>query len=557
MNTDESVQSLAKVMIFTFPTPLQDTSPDILQFSTLTRHLPLTHYKTSSPHPLQDIFPSSPITRHIPLLTHYKTYYPPHPLQDIFPSSPITRHIPLLTHYKTYSPPHPLQDIFPSPITRHLPLTHYKTSSLLTHYKTYSPPHPLQDIFPSSPITRHIPLLTHYKTYYPPHPLQDIFPFSPLQDIFPFSHNKTFSTPHMTSPPSGTNKTSSLSPDQLHYIFPFPSSDVADLIHEIEDLRHQNRRLQDENLQLQRQLEAQDEVTASRQNEEEALRRKIKSLQELVEMRQGVMEENEELKTKLLALQETHREQEARLITLERDNTTLHTQASQWEIKQEARLITLERDNTTLHTQASQWEIKWQKTCADLDLAQTELQLKQNEQELMSSNEVLLAEKLKELESLKERCVQLTEKNELLEEEKEEVQLGLSTAALGEGGERVISAPGTKHSPKLRFSTPLHKHSICMELKDRLNEDRHLPSPLCEKVELSHSTRLTGRSALLPTYMSAWEMDVSGSSMQDYSLEMLKSRKSMSPQQADVDVKFGQLQEMERDTLQKEVIRLH
>ena len=46
--------------------------------------------------------------------------------------------------------------------------------------------------------------------------------------------------------------------------------------------------------------------------------------------------------------------------------------------------------------------------------------------------------------------------------------LGLSG---GSAGEEV--AQGTKLSPKLRFSTPLLKHSICMEIKDMVGSTFH------------------------------------------------------------------------------------
>ncbi|XP_060575335.1 uncharacterized protein LOC132732834 isoform X2 [Ruditapes philippinarum] len=168
------------------------------------------------------------------------------------------------------------------------------------------------------------------------------------------------------------------------------------------------------------------------------------------------------------------------------------------------------------------------------------------------------------------------EQNEKLQEEKEDVQVklaqingklqryqnneeqqGLSDESLtgnNSAGER------SKVSPKLRFSTPLARHSICMELKDRLNEDKTLPSPFCEKLELSTDVNIINRrSVLLPTYMSAWDFEVSNGSLQDYSLELLKNRKSLSPSlyDADFEKKLNSLKDLEKDGLQKEIVKLY
>ncbi|XP_053398172.1 inositol 1,4,5-triphosphate receptor associated 2-like [Mercenaria mercenaria] len=345
--------------------------------------------------------------------------------------------------------------------------------------------------------------------------------------------------------------------------------DIGELLQELEDLKFQNRKLFEEQTQLRNQLDTQEEVTTNlttelqnRNKDEEQLRKKIKSLQDLVDLRQSVMDENEELKTKLLSTQE-----------LKRDLDT--------------KVVNLERENVNLESQVRNYESKWQKTCSELDLARKELQqqhniclehkdLLLNAQDAKSAQEEALTERNEELSALKERLNRLMEHNEKLQEEKEDVQvrlaqingklqryqskeeqLGLSDESLtgnNNGVER------SKISPRLRFSTPLAKHSICMELKDRLNEDKNLPSPFCEKLELSTDVNyLNRRSVLLPTYMSAWDFEVSNGSLQDYSLELLKNRKSLSPgfYDADLEKKLESLKDLEKDGLQKEIVKLY
>ena len=54
-----------------------------------------------------------------------------------------------------------------------------------------------------------------------------------------------------------------------------------------------------------------------------------------------------------------------------------------------------------------------------------------------------------------------------------------------------------------------------------MDENRHLPSPLCEKFEISKDLSLFSKPAVLPAYMSAWELDVTNGSVRDYSLELV------------------------------------
>ena len=57
------------------------------------------------------------------------------------------------------------------------------------------------------------------------------------------------------------------------------------------------------------------------------------SLQELVDMRQSVIEENEELKNKMTRLKERKKELENKVISLERDNINLENQTRSLENK--------------------------------------------------------------------------------------------------------------------------------------------------------------------------------------------------------------------------------
>ena len=55
------------------------------------------------------------------------------------------------------------------------------------------------------------------------------------------------------------------------------------------------------------------------------------SLQETVELRQTVMEENEELKSKLLQCQELKSEQNCKIVNLEKEYSNLEKQATEYE----------------------------------------------------------------------------------------------------------------------------------------------------------------------------------------------------------------------------------
>ena len=57
------------------------------------------------------------------------------------------------------------------------------------------------------------------------------------------------------------------------------------------------------------------------------------SLQEIVELRQSVIEENEELKNKMTRLKERKKELENKVISLERDNMNLENQTRSLENK--------------------------------------------------------------------------------------------------------------------------------------------------------------------------------------------------------------------------------
>ncbi|XP_052280965.1 uncharacterized protein LOC127878479 [Dreissena polymorpha] len=344
--------------------------------------------------------------------------------------------------------------------------------------------------------------------------------------------------------------------------------EVGELLQELGDLRFQNRRLQEENTKFQKQMDSQDELLALRLKEDEALRKRFKSVQESLDLRHSVIEENEELKSRLLALQEE--------ISL-----------------RDSRIQGLEKDISSLESQASAFEAKWQKVTADLEAAEMELQLKENtclqqqhklldEQELKSSHADLLNEKLQALNALQQKCNQLMEQNEKLQYEKEDVQgtlaelngkfirLQSQTEQFGICSGSLLDEPevvdaGSRLLPRIPFSTPLHRHSICMELKDKLGEDKHLPSPLCEKQEVTRNPREVTHnplevplcSVLLPPYMSAWNVDSFGSSLNDYSLEL--NRRSLSPEPKDLYLEsgFNYLKDMENDALQREVIKLY
>lgn len=57
------------------------------------------------------------------------------------------------------------------------------------------------------------------------------------------------------------------------------------------------------------------------------------SLQDLLELRQSVMDENEELKAKLFSTQELKRDLDTKVVSLERENVNLQSQVKNYESK--------------------------------------------------------------------------------------------------------------------------------------------------------------------------------------------------------------------------------
>ncbi|XP_046572550.1 paramyosin-like [Haliotis rubra] len=224
-------------------------------------------------------------------------------------------------------------------------------------------------------------------------------------------------------------------------------------------------------------------------------KKKIKSLQELVDLRSETQEENEELKMTLTKYQDKRKELENRLNQVERENTSLQAQITDYESKVQILLSELENANIQ------------QKSLQSTLIEQKQLLKKLAEERTM--HEVTLSEKQTQIQDLKICVDELNKMNEELKYEHDDLQMQLIQAHqeitnyhmkedmpnmssssgcvddLEVEGEVLEEEPASSHQ-STAHSTPVKQTSIHNEIKEMLEESLHLPSPLSDK-ELQES----------------------------------------------------------------------
>ncbi|XP_021364654.1 lymphoid-restricted membrane protein-like isoform X2 [Mizuhopecten yessoensis] len=248
-----------------------------------------------------------------------------------------------------------------------------------------------------------------------------------------------------------------------------------------EGLQHQNRRLLEENTKLQQQLDSQEDHLTAASTEKYRLARKIKSLQEIVDLKEILQTENEELRCANSRLQERRKDLENKLNQLEREKS-LH----------DMHIIDLEHKLQTISGQVECLSIQKQ----DLHISNVENKHRMSQLlEVKNMQEVQLNERFNEVKNLQNEIKVMSKTMEELQQEKESVKLQnsqvqrelssiqakMETFTFHENSE--ISQEG--ENPKLySCSTPLKaSQSICMELKEMAMKDsgKLLPTPLCAK----------------------------------------------------------------------------
>ncbi|XP_064612001.1 uncharacterized protein LOC135475948 isoform X2 [Liolophura sinensis] len=259
---------------------------------------------------------------------------------------------------------------------------------------------------------------------------------------------------------------------------------IADLNSKIETLENQKKKMSEENAKLRLQLEAVEETAAFQSQKLEEMTRRMRSLQQIVERREQTLSENGDLKSTVSILEEKRKELLLQLKQMERANTHLENQVFDLEqklVKAKTEVQIAEKQQNDMQTALFKQKHLWTKT--------------EEEKELI---EARLMEKSRKIEDLQQNLDNFKKSNCELKDQKVELELQLSemqqklTAAqmkaekfglpssLASSDEECepVSGPSAASTPKMNKGP---KKSLGMELRKMLEDDKHLPSPLCER----------------------------------------------------------------------------
>ncbi|XP_041354722.1 uncharacterized protein LOC121372468 isoform X3 [Gigantopelta aegis] len=276
---------------------------------------------------------------------------------------------------------------------------------------------------------------------------------------------------------------------QLTDISHFSDCDIADLSNKLEILQYQYKRQGEDYAKLQQQIDSQEETITSLSQENLAVSKQIKSLQEISSLRSGIQTENEELKTVVVRYQETKRDLEHRLCQMDRDNTILVENAERYRIRIQQLLSDL--DASRCQIKALQKELTEQKllmtklhddkSFQEVQLAEKEIQNKDLLASVHELSRVIedLRSEYKDLQLELIHTQQQLENLENLGEEHLSMSVGCDDYMLDD--EELGSRRSSFSSCGFKRSSSIHN-----ELKAVLDHSP-LPSPLCER---DHSSKM-------------------------------------------------------------------
>ncbi|ESO92209.1 hypothetical protein LOTGIDRAFT_162864 [Lottia gigantea] len=281
--------------------------------------------------------------------------------------------------------------------------------------------------------------------------------------------------------------------------------ELSEMLSKIYDLQNQNLELIEENSKLQQHLDVQEENVATMSLDNKNLQKKVQSLQNIMEERNEILSENEELKVKILNLQDTKKHLEDSIIKLEKENTELDTEVKNTENKNGLTLLLSEQRETNIKLREVKLLQQTQIQENDLTLLlseQRETNIKLREVKLLQQTQI--QEKSEKLEKLENYIEELHQMNEDIRADKSGLQqeliqaqhhiLSLENGELNPEKEDIdeedcsISIPPTPTAYYLPTSTPVSSLSIHTQLYRTLGSSPHLPSPLCNK-EIADSLR--------------------------------------------------------------------
>ncbi|XP_013385386.1 lymphoid-restricted membrane protein [Lingula anatina] len=258
--------------------------------------------------------------------------------------------------------------------------------------------------------------------------------------------------------------------------------DIMELSNKVADLQYHNKKLTDENIKLQVQLENAEESSTLSAQEMEGLKKQLRNMQR-------IMEKNRELQHEVTDVKNS--------LALSEENTKVL----------QKKLAITERENSNLEAQLDQLQKELIQTNCDLDAAKTthnELlgsltdfkQLKAKFEEMGRVQEVQLSERCKETEEMKATLDQWKRISEGLRQEKNELELQLiqtqhsmhmqcdelvgdESSIVSENEKELITRSLFPSASSTPFSSKLP--SIHFELKNLIQSEKDLPSPFCEK----------------------------------------------------------------------------
>ncbi|XP_023930520.1 lymphoid-restricted membrane protein [Lingula anatina] len=239
--------------------------------------------------------------------------------------------------------------------------------------------------------------------------------------------------------------------------------DIMELSNKVADLQYHNKKLTDENIKLQVQLENAEESSTLSAQEMEGLKKQLRNMQR-------IMEKNRELQHEVTDVKNS--------LALSEENTKVL----------QKKLAITERENSNLEAQLDQLQKELIQTNCDLDAAKT------THNELLGS--LTDFKRCKETEEMKATLDQWKRISEGLRQEKNELELQLiqtqhsmhmqcdelvgdESSIVSENEKELITRSLFPSASSTPFSSKLP--SIHFELKNLIQSEKDLPSPFCEK----------------------------------------------------------------------------
>ncbi|XP_077863880.1 uncharacterized protein LOC100379008 [Saccoglossus kowalevskii] len=255
-----------------------------------------------------------------------------------------------------------------------------------------------------------------------------------------------------------------------------PTNDYVELQNQIEDLQFQVKKLTEQNMKLNAQMDTTEDANGALVLEVEELKNKLKSTHQSIQRSHSVREENDDLISTITALEDTNRDLRRKCTQLEKEKNTF-----------EIKISNLEADlqQASLNVESMQKDQRHMRSCMD----ECKKQSQTLEQQMILKD---IRNKARKMEDIQEMMEELSRMNKDLKSEKTELENQLletkqelmtyqvqKQLQLEENEDELL--PEKRISPIIT-STPFRRDkniSLHSELKSLVSADETLPSPLC------------------------------------------------------------------------------